>query len=108
MPKPGVPTSHFTAVFAIHACVAQIDGCICMETVRSAVTKLRPATVIAVDAVIAAFGLSKPLMTGAETKGACNTVIGEQYNVNICNHRPPNKRCKDANRVSRTVKGKGP
>ena len=66
VPNPGVPTSHFTAVLAIHDCVAQIDGCIRMDTVQSAVTKFIPATVIAVNAVTAALGLSKPLMIGAE------------------------------------------
>ena len=71
VPNPAVPTSHFTAVLAIHACVAQIDGCIRTDTVQSAVTKLTPATVIAVDAVTAALGRSKSLVTGAEIKGAC-------------------------------------
>ena len=65
VPNPGVPTSHFTAVLAIHDCVAQIDGCICTDSVQSAVTKLTPATVIVVDAVMAALGRFKALTTGA-------------------------------------------
>ena len=66
VPNPGLPNSHFTAVLVIHDCLAQIEDCIRTETVRSAVTKLTPAMVIAVDAVTAALGLSKPLNTGAE------------------------------------------
>ena len=65
VPNPGVPTTHVTAVLVTHDCVAQADGCILMETVKSTVTKLTPATVITVDAVTAALGLSNPLTTGA-------------------------------------------
>ena len=56
VPKPGVPTSHLTAVLAIHDCVAQIDGCIRADIVQSEVAKLTPVTVISVAAVTAAFG----------------------------------------------------
>ena len=65
VPKPGVPTSHLTAVLAIHDWDAQIDGCIRADIVQSEVAKLTPVTVMSVAAVTAALGRSKPLTTGA-------------------------------------------